>query len=1358
MTKPTHAGNLRELRGYIGKIALAIALTSIPAFAQATFFIPGNLVVYVEGCGVWGTSVPANPPSNGVTGTGTCINVPGGIGTGFENSSVTGYGDNQAGPATLFQFSVNGTSSAAFVNSLVLPQNNSGANSAFSGEYGSQSEGELHLSGTGQYLTVGGYGVNAAAYDTNPSAYGNVGVPPTAGLAQTGSLQGQSYTPVPRVIALIDANGNVNTSTVVYNIFNADNPRSAYTENGTSAYFSGQGTNCDFTAGVFYLPVMGVVNTAPISITYGDTLTATYAKGGTPCNQDTRDVQIYNGALYVSLDSTAGKSNNRSYMGWFGSTLPTAPYNTGASYAGPPPANSGLTAPTSGPTMLPGLGNGGTVTAGTISGGTGKYTMTTSVVGGITYSIGNGLNAGLQINLSPESFFFANPSTLYVTDGGDGKQSSATSPIGDGGLQKWTNSKADGSGTWTLAYTLYQGLNLVLNNNASANTDGTSGLFGLAGRVVGNNVYLYATTLALGDLDPTYLYGITDNLTYTTPAQAANETFTVLATAPRNSNLRGLAWAPTIPAGGVEVTSSPSGFAFSSANTGCAPGTYTAPQTLVWTAGSSCSLSVATPQSDPAGNQYAFTGWADGVTSNPRIIAAPAPLTTYTADFALITSTSVSPASGQSGDTITLTATITPNVPFSGTLQFLVNGLGVSAPIPVAGGGVYSTSYKILLPPGSYPLSAIFTPGAGTPAALGSFGTGTLMVGANFITGFNSSAASLRNNFTGSVGARFTVGANALAASAFGRWCVAGNTGTHALQLVSESANAVVASTTVTMGGCTPGQFVYGNLASPVTLSAYTTYDLVSSETNGGDWWYSNGPVTTRPDATVTGAAYQSGAGYIASTTPNTANGPTDMIYNLPQPQPAPAFIRNYNLSGFRLRNDYTGFAGTNFLVGPTATTATSVGRACAPGNTQSHIVKFAYAATGADVPGGSAIVPMAGCSVGQFAWSALTAPLTLQAGTPYYLVSWEMSGGDLFYDQSAVTTAPVASVTSSVYSSASAWATGTAGASYGPANFQYQPPSIGPPGFLTGFAENSPSPRNNFSGFAGMGFTVGSYSLSVSTLGRACLAGNSGTHIVKLVNAATGDDVSGGSVTVPMAGCTPGQITFASLPSPVRLQAGGSYYAVSQETSGGDQFYDTGLVSTTPDAWVTGPVYWNGANYTAAASPNMAYVPPSFQYTVLPESAESLVTGVILSDAQLRNDFTGLVGTNLSVGANDLSVNALGRWCVTGNTGTHTLQLINAGTATVVPGSLATINMAGCTPGTFAYTLLVTPVTLYAGGSYFLVSGETSGADQWYNSLPLETTSAAQLTNSVYLNNGAWLYMGGPNTGYVPLNIWYTY
>ncbi len=483
---------------FAGKItfttALLIAGSGLApgaAFAQSQVFVPGNLVVAVEGCGV--------------NGGGNCTGVPNGNGTGAGNSSVGGYGDNQASPLTLFQYAPVGTTGAVYVNSVVLPQNMQGSNFPVSGEYGSSSEATLQLSGSGQYLTIMGYGVNAAAFDANPTTYGAA---PSLALGQSGSLTGQSYTPVPRVVAVIDAYGNVSSTTALFNIYNTNNPRSIFTADGTTAaYVSGQGSGSDATGGVFYT-TMGAVNNAPTPITGLDTT-------GNTLSQDTRDVQIVtlNGVstLYLSVDTKEGSGSARSYIGTLGT-------------AGTPPTTT-----VGAPVMLNSFGN---------SGGTGKETITTGANGN-----GNGLNAGLQINLSPENYFFANASTLYVADGGNPKNNSANSTLGDGGLQKWINSAADGSGTWSLAYTLHQNLGLVLNTSAS----GSSGLYGLTGVVTGGTVQLYATDLTLTDLDPTHLFGITDTLSFTTASQAAGESFSVLATAPQDSNFKGVSFAPVAP-------------------------------------------------------------------------------------------------------------------------------------------------------------------------------------------------------------------------------------------------------------------------------------------------------------------------------------------------------------------------------------------------------------------------------------------------------------------------------------------------------------------------------------------------------------------------------------------------------------------------------------------------------------------------------------------------------------------------------------------------------------------------------------------------------------------------------------------
>src|SRR5882724_2914371 len=87
--------------------------------------------------------------------------------------------------------------------------------------------------------------------------------------------------------------------------------------------------------------------------------------------------------------------------------------------------------------------------------------------------------------------------------------------------------------------------------------------------------------------------------------------------------------------------------------------------------------------------------------------------------------------------------------------------------------------------------------------------------------------------------------------------------------------------------------------------------------------------------------------------------------------------------------------------------------------------------------------------------------------------------------------------------------------------------------------AYGNSSPRNDFSGFVGMSFTVGGNDLSVQALGRVCLSGNANTHSVKLVNASNGADVAGASVSVGMPGCSVGQFVYSNLPGAVTLSKG---------------------------------------------------------------------------------------------------------------------------------------------------------------------------------------------------------------------------
>jgi hypothetical protein len=278
----------------ISVAVLLFLVTGLPggAFAQQTpVFTPGNLVVAVAGCATVG---------------GQCTNIPYSGDTGHINGPAGGYSDDQGSPWTLFQYSVSGATSATYLNSVQLPQLTSGANYPVSNDYGSLSEGTVQLSGDGRFLTMYGFGLNAATFNGNYLLFcpgstepNNACVPENGNpaMAQTGSLIGQTYTgntPVPRVAALIDPYGNVNSSTVLYNIHNQNDARSAYSFNGSSIYVSGQGcktwdagdylcdnanTLYDDTMGVYSSPV-GVINDAPTPISGPDNGPFTTFTGG----------------------------------------------------------------------------------------------------------------------------------------------------------------------------------------------------------------------------------------------------------------------------------------------------------------------------------------------------------------------------------------------------------------------------------------------------------------------------------------------------------------------------------------------------------------------------------------------------------------------------------------------------------------------------------------------------------------------------------------------------------------------------------------------------------------------------------------------------------------------------------------------------------------------------------------------------------------------------------------------------------------------------------------------------------------------------------------------------------------------
>jgi hypothetical protein len=148
-------------------------------------------------------------------------------------------------------------------------------------------------------------------------------------------------------------------------------------------------------------------------------------------------------------------------------------------------------------------------------------------------------------NFTPFAVFFANATTMYVTDEGTGN---ALDKASHAGLGKW--SLVDG--VWQLDYVLTSGLIGVVDGNLNG-VDGqypdvtAIGLRNMTGVVRGNRVTLWAatsTSSASGDngADPNKVVEITDDLGATTmTSEVANESFRVVVGPTYGTVYRGVA-------------------------------------------------------------------------------------------------------------------------------------------------------------------------------------------------------------------------------------------------------------------------------------------------------------------------------------------------------------------------------------------------------------------------------------------------------------------------------------------------------------------------------------------------------------------------------------------------------------------------------------------------------------------------------------------------------------------------------------------------------------------------------------------------------------------------------------------------
>lgn len=511
MLQPPHTGFRLSL---LAGVAILIGTLATPAIANENGFVPNTLVV---------SRVVFNGDTN-----------PSRAGESFP--AIFNDPDVSGVQGSIFLDSYRTEPFSPRLRSFPLTALSAGG-TIITTSFSSKSEGSLHLSTNGQFLTYMGYVGPVGAEGVSNSETTN----PRA------QITGASGPFFDRAVALVKFDGSFSV-TAESNAFSGDNPRGAISADGTAFWMAG---NADSTE-----------NKASPGTGPGTTIGVRLGMPGSPSS-----IQL---ATYLATDrpdeSTKQhvKDNNWRGIGIFNGNL----------------------------YVSKGSGGNGDDGVFQVHNGTGDGVPAGGTANAITQLLGTQATnpiTGASSPLTPFGFFFADANTLYVADEGNstittsvaGGRTIATSVDNTGatiftdlvsdplaGLQKWSLI----GGVWTLDYVLRDGLRL----NEAEDVPGypvptfTTGLRNITGRVNGDGtVTIYAITaqtsaISGGEPDPTKLVAITDVLAATAlPVHGDDrrdhdngdrdrddddgdhlETFVILQASRTGEVLRGVALAP----------------------------------------------------------------------------------------------------------------------------------------------------------------------------------------------------------------------------------------------------------------------------------------------------------------------------------------------------------------------------------------------------------------------------------------------------------------------------------------------------------------------------------------------------------------------------------------------------------------------------------------------------------------------------------------------------------------------------------------------------------------------------------------------------------------------------------------------
>lgn len=481
---------------------LAVGIATV-AVGQSTsnVFTPGNLVVtrsvYMGDASTVsvGQFLPPVCPSTASCGPITATDhgaypVPASANNVWNNAKVDGnFGVTS--PIFLDQISPTGL----LINTLAVPPN------LMVTSFSSKSELAVNLSPDGTAVTLMGYIAPVNALDVSNSN--------SPGVYDQTNPAGGSYF---RAVAQIGANGAIQVTPL--NAYSGNTGRSAIFANGLY-YMAGNANNGTGTlahivasTGVQAAAPGQAAGTPPVEVGFfgieqviNPTTGKLYPSDKFGKDDNFRGLTIFNNTLYVTKGSGSNGINTVYQVGQAGS-LPSL-------------ANAAATPIT----ILPG------------------FPTTLAKSAGVSYFFG---------------IWFANSTTVYVADEGDGIAANAAASK-TAGLQKWSLV----NGTWQLDYVLQKGLNLgqpysIPNYPASLNPL-TGGLRNITGRINSDGTAtiwaITSTVSSNGDTgaDPNKLVMISDVLSNQSAAVAAGELFVTVRTAEAGEVLRGVSFTP-VPA------------------------------------------------------------------------------------------------------------------------------------------------------------------------------------------------------------------------------------------------------------------------------------------------------------------------------------------------------------------------------------------------------------------------------------------------------------------------------------------------------------------------------------------------------------------------------------------------------------------------------------------------------------------------------------------------------------------------------------------------------------------------------------------------------------------------------------------